>query len=43
MYAVSAICLNGFIHSKVFQSRITARLYALVLVVNGYKAVIIKL
>lgn len=43
MFAVAAVCLNGFIHSKVFQSHIAAQLYALALVVSGYKAVIIEL
>lgn len=42
MYAVSAICLNGFAHTKLFQLRIAAQLYALALVVSGYKAVIIE-
>lgn len=43
MFVVSAICLNGFIHSKMFQLRIAAQLYALALAVSGYKAVIIEL
>lgn len=42
MFAVSAICLNGFAHTKLFQLRIAAQLYALALVVSGYKAVIIE-
>ena len=42
MFAVSAICLNGFTHTKLFQLRITAQLYALALIVSGYKVAIIE-
>lgn len=42
MFAVSAICLNGFAHTKLFQLRVAAQLYALALIVSGYKVVIIE-
>lgn len=42
MFAVSAVCLNGFAHTKLFQLRIAAQLYALALIVSGYKVVIVE-
>lgn len=42
MYAVSAICLNGFAHTKLFNVRLAAQLYALALIVSGYKVVIVE-
>lgn len=42
MFAVSAMCLNGFAHTKLFQLRIAAQLYALALIVSGYKVAIIE-
>ena len=43
MYAVAAICLNGCAHTKLFNVRLAAQLYALALIVSGYKAVIVEL
>lgn len=43
MFAVSAICLNGFAHTKLFQLKIAAQLYALALIVSGYKVAIVEM
>lgn len=43
MFAVSAVCLNGFAHTKLFNVRPTAQLYALALIVSGYRVVIVEL